>query len=269
MVTDDSGQITGATSVADGQPVDYNGIGTMSKSKRNGIDPQALIETYGADTARLFTMFASPPEQTLEWSDTGAEGAHRFLKRLWKQVADFTAAESGQAALDKAGLSEAQTALRHKTHVTLNKVSDDIGRRYTFNTAIAANMELLNEVNRFKASTAQDHAVLREALEIIVLTLSPIVPHICHNLWQALGHDGAVIDETWPTVDTSALELATIEMVVQVNGKVRGKIQVPADADKAACEQAALANDNAQRFIEGKDPRKVIVVPKKLVNIVV
>ena len=269
VLTTGDGQISGATSKADGQPVDYNGIGTMSKSKRNGIDPQALIETYGADTARLFTMFAAPPEQTLEWSDTGAEGSHRFLKRLWKQVHDFLASEHKVHPVDRDNLDEAQAALRHKTYTTLAKVSDDIGRRYTFNTAIAANMELLNEVGRFKPALAQDFAVIREALETIVLTLSPIVPHITHSLWRELGHEGAVIDQPWPTVDPAALKLSMIEMVVQVNGKVRGKIQVAADADKAACERAALDNENAQRFIDGKPPRKVIVVPKKLVNVVV
>lgn len=270
ITSDESGQITGATAVADGQPVDYGGIGTMSKSKRNGIDPQSLIETYGADTARLFTMFASPPEQTLEWSDSGAEGAHRFLKRLWKQVADFTeTAPQSRLSLDEQQFNETQQALRHKTHTTLAKVTDDIGRRYTFNTAIAANMELLNEVSRFQTQSNLDFAVVKEALDNIVLTLSPIVPHICHKLWQALGHASAVIDENWPEIDESALELSTIEMVVQVNGKVRGKIQVAADADKNACEAAASQNENVQKFIDGKAIRKVIVVPKKLVNIVV
>lgn len=268
LKTDDSGHIIGASSVADGQVVDYQGIGTMSKSKRNGIDPQSLIETYGADTARLFTMFAAPPEQTLEWSDTGAEGSYRFLKRLWKQVFDFT--QSGSVdELDKSNLTEAQSALRYKTHQTLSKATDDIGRRFTFNTAIAANMELLNEVSRFNIQHEQDKAVVQEALEIVVLTLSPIVPHICHTLWHALGHETALVDESWPQVDARALELSSLEMVVQVNGKVRGKIQVAADADQATCEQAARANDNVHRFIDGKDVRKIIVVPKKLVNIVV
>ncbi|MDJ0882402.1 MAG: leucine--tRNA ligase [Gammaproteobacteria bacterium] len=269
LKTDESGQIVGATALADGGEVDYQGIGTMSKSKRNGIDPQSLIETYGADTARLFTMFAAPPEQTLEWSDTGVEGSHRFLKRLWKQVHDFVESAQHSLDLDRGNLNERQSTLRHKTHTSLKKASDDIGRRFTFNTAIAANMELLNEVAKYQVHETQDEAVLKEALETIVLTLSPIVPHICHQLWLALGHENAVIDEPWPQVDPAALELSTIELVVQVNGKVRGKIQVASDADKSTCEEVALENDNVQKFIDGKAVRKIIVVPKKLVNIVV
>jgi leucyl-tRNA synthetase len=264
---DDKGQATGARLKSDGTELEFE-LTTMSKSKNNGIDPQQLIETYGADTARLFTMFAAPPEQTLEWSDTGAEGSHRFLKRLWKQVYDHV--EQGAcAALDTTSLDEKQTALRHKTHQTLAKASDDIGRRFTFNTAIAANMELLNEVSRFDDHSEQGRAVVQEALDMVVLTLSPIVPHVCHTLWYALGHDQAVVDESWPVVDESALQLKTIEMVVQVNGKVRGKVQVDAEADKETCEQAAMTNENVQKFIDGKPVRKVIVVPKKLINIVV
>lgn len=265
---DEKGQATGAKLKSGGTELEIE-LTTMSKSKNNGIDPQQLIETYGADTARLFTMFAAPPEQTLEWSDTGAEGSLRFLKRLWKQVYDHVKQGGVCAALDKNSLNEEQAALRHKTHQTLAKASDDIGRRFTFNTAIAANMELLNEVARFDDSSEQGRAVVHEALEMVVLTLSPIVPHICHTLWHALGHDNVIVDESWPTVDQSALQLKTVEMVVQVNGKVRGKVQVDAEADRETCEQAAMANDNAQKFINGKPVRKVIVVPKKLINIVV
>ena len=240
----------------------------MSKSKGNTVDPQELIERYGADTVRLFMMFAAPPEQSLEWSDSGVEGAHRFLNRLWKAVQQHV--EAGPVgALDRTALDEGQQALRRRLHQTLQKVTDDYARRQTFNTAIAANMELLNELGRFGDESEQGRALRQEVLEGIVLMLAPIVPHIAHALWQALGHDNAVIDQPWPEVDEQALKQDRIEIVVQVNGKLRGKVEVPADADKAAMEQAALANENVQRFIEGKTIRKIIAVPGKLVNVVV
>ena len=265
--TDAEGRITGATLRADGSPVDYGGIGTMSKSKRNGVDPQGLIDRFGADTARLFTMFAAPPEQTLEWSDAGVDGAQRFLKRLWRLVYAHVNAEP-PPALDAARLNEAQKALRAKLHQTIGKVSDDIGRRFTFNTAIAACMELLNEVSRAGDDSDQGRAVARECFEAVVRMLSPVVPHIAHALWQALGHEGAVLDEPWPEVDESALAQDSIELVVQVNGKLRGKIKVAADAPKDDIEQTALAEENVRRFVEGKTVRKIIVVPGRLVNIV-
>ncbi len=242
----------------------------MSKSKGNTVDPQALIDRYGADTVRLFVMFASPPEQSLEWSDAGVEGAHRYLKRLWKAVYDHLQNRPETLAeinLDQ--LTEDQKAMRYKLHETLKKVSDDYGRRLTFNTAIAANMELLNHLGKFEDQSAQGHALRQQVLENIVLMLSPVIPHLSHQLWGLLGHDSLIIDQTWPEFDQSALVLDSIEMVVQVNGKVRGKIQVAADIDKQSCEKLALENENAIRFIEGKPIRKVIVVPKKLVNIVV
>jgi leucyl-tRNA synthetase len=252
---------------ADGGAVESGGVVTMSKSKNNGVDPQALVDEFGADTARLFTMFAAPPEQTLEWSDEGVQGAYRFIKRLWKAVHDHVA-NGAAVGLDRASLDDAQRTLRRQTHQALAKVSDDIGRRRTFNTAIAAVMELLNSVARFKAESAQDHSVVQEALEIAVLALSPIVPHVTHALWRALGHSRALIDEPWPSIDTAALAQATHEIVVQVNGKLRSRVSVATDADDAALRAAALADPNVQRFIGAGGVRKVIVVPGKLVNVV-
>lgn len=239
----------------------------MSKSKGNTVDPQALIEQYGADTVRLFIMFAAPPEQSLEWSDSAVEGAHRFLKRLWKLVA--THLEAGSvAALDTTQLSKADADLRRKTHETIAKVSDDYGRRLTFNTAIAAVMELVNDISRFEGDSDQSNAVVREAIEAAVVLLAPIVPHICHRLWAELGHSDAVIDAPWPAVDDAALVRNTIEMAVQVNGKLRGTIEVAADADAESIKALARSQENVQRFIDGLTIRKEIVVPKKLVNIV-
>jgi leucyl-tRNA synthetase len=242
-----------------------NGGIKMSKSKGNTVDPQALIERYGADTVRLFIMFAAPPDQALEWSESGVEGAHRFLKRLWRQI--YAHVIEGAASEESADVDDAKR-LRRKLHETLAKVSDDIGRRYTFNTAIAANMELLNELSRFSARGVRAHAVMQEALEAIVLMLSPIVPHIAHALWQALGHDGAVVDCAWPRVDKSALQRESVELVVQVNGKLRGHIQVPVGSDRAQVEKAALNNENVQRFTDGKTVRKIVVVSDRLVNVV-
>jgi len=254
---------------ADGREVESGGVITMSKSKKNGVDPQALVDEFGADTARLFTMFAAPPEQSLEWSDEGVQGAYRFIKRLWKAVYEHVSNGGAPAALDKASLTEAQRALRRQAHHTLAKVTDDIGRRRTFNTAIAAVMELLNALAKFPPDTVQDRSVIHEALEIAVLSLSPIIPHVTHALWRELGHDTALIDEPWRAVDPAALESATLEHVVQVNGKLRARIMVAADADETAVREAALADPNVQRFVGGAPIRKVIVVPGKLVNIVV
>ncbi|WP_297527595.1 leucine--tRNA ligase [Thiohalobacter sp.] len=265
---DDKGRIIGARLKADGQPVQVGGIEKMSKSKNNGVDPQQLIDRYGADTVRLFTMFAAPPDQSLEWSDAGVEGAFRFLKRLWKLVAAHVAA-GPVPALEAGALNEAQKALRRQTHDTIAKVSDDIGRRYTFNTAIAAVMELINALSRFEDESPQGRAVMHEACETVVLLLSPIVPHICHELWKALGHEDPVVDAAWPKADPAARVQDEIQLVVQVNGKVRARILVPAAADREQVEAAALADANVQRFIEGKPLRKVILVPGKLVNLVV
>ena len=235
----------------------------MSKSKGNTVDPQEMIEEYGADTVRLFMMFAAPPEQSLEWNDSGVEGAFRFLKRLWRLVAEHV--EAGlPGALNVDSLDDNAKALRRKTHETIQKVSDDFGRRHTFNTAIAAVMELINDVSKFDG----DAAVKHEALEAAVLVLAPITPHASHVLWQALGHDEAVLNAAWPDVDESALVKDSIELVVQVNGKVRAKLEVPASADKDTVENLAKAEPNVQKFTDGKTIRKVIVVPGKLVNIV-
>ncbi len=240
----------------------------MSKSKNNGVDPQTLVDEFGADTARLFTMFAAPPEQTLEWSDEGVQGASRFIKRLWKAVHDHVR-QGSPAALDKSALTEPQRAIRRQAHQTLAKITDDIGRRRTFNTAIAAAMELLNAVAKFPQSSPQDRAVMQEALEIAVLGLSPIIPHVTHALWKALGHSRALIDEPWMQVDDAALETSSITLVVQVNGKLRGHITVAVGADEATVRAAALAEPHAQKFIGASAVRKVIIVQGKLVNIVV
>jgi leucyl-tRNA synthetase len=240
----------------------------MSKSKGNTVDPQALIDQYGADTARLFMMFAAPPEMSLEWSDQAVDGANRFLRRLWRAVHEHQQAGAVEA-LNIDALNDDQKALRRQTHQTLQKVSDDIGRRHTFNTAIAAVMELMNAVNKFVDDSAQGRAVVQEALELAVLMLSPITPHISHQLWQVLGHAEAVIDVRWPAVDEQALKQDSIELMIQVNGKLRSKLSVPADADQAAVEALAFADENVQRFTEGKEVRKVILVPGRLLNIVI
>ncbi len=240
----------------------------MSKSRGNTVDPQALIQRYGADTVRLFIMFAAPPEQTLEWSDSAVEGAYRFIRRLWNLVHAHVA--PGPEPAEEVGpLSPAQRALRRRMHETLAKVGDDMGRRYTFNTAIAAVMELVNALGRAPSASVADREVLQEGLELTVLMLSPIVPHVCHALWRALGHSDAVVEQPWPAVDETALVRERMELVVQVNGKLRGRIEVPVDAGRETLEEAALADGNVQRFVAGKAVRKVIVVPGKLVNVVV
>ncbi len=241
----------------------------MSKSKGNTIDPQELIDRYGADTVRLFIMFASPPEQTLDWSDAGAEGAYRFLKRFWTAVREHIDAGLERAEIDADALDEAQKAMRLKLHETIRKVSDDFARRLTFNTAIAANMELLNSLARFDDRSPTGAAIRQEVFDNMVLMLAPIIPHVCHRLWRDLGHDSVLIDHPWPEFDAQALVQDRIELVIQVNGKLRGKIEVDADADRERCEAAALANEQAQRFIGDNPVKKVIVVPGKLVNIVV
>jgi leucyl-tRNA synthetase len=252
----------------DGRAVESAGVITMSKSKNNGVDPQALVDELGADTARLFTMFAAPPEQTLEWSDEGVQGAFRFIKRLWKAVYEHVSG-GAVAPLDTQGLDDAQRSIRRQAHQTLGKVTDDIGRRRTFNTAIAAVMELLNAVSKFPQRSPRDRSVVQEALEIAVVALSPIIPHATHVLWHELGHRTALIDETWPQVDAAALEQSMVEIVVQVNGKLRSRIAVASGADDESVRAAALADTHVQKFVAGATVRKVIVVPGKLVNVVV
>jgi leucyl-tRNA synthetase len=253
---------------ADGRAVEFGGVGTMSKSRRNGVDPQELVDRYGADTARLFIMSNVQPEHTLEWSDEGVEGAFRFLKRVWKAV--HAHVQAGPAPkLERAALDASQRALRRQLHQTLAKVGDDVGRRRTFNTAIAAVMELLNAIVRFEDASAQGRAVMQEALDLVVLMLSPMVPHAAHALWRELGHAGMVVDQRWPAVDRAALEQATVEIVVQVNGKLRARVPVPAGADEATARDAALADPGVARFVAGQPVRKLIYVPGKLVNVVV
>jgi len=241
----------------------------MSKSKGNTVDPQGLIDQYGADTVRLFIMFAAPPEQSLEWSDSGVEGAFRFLKRLWKQAYTHCEAGGSTVPLDKQTLTAEQQAVRRQLHLTIQKATDDFGRRYTFNTVIAANMELINALSKFVDDSDNGKAVRQEALEAIVLMLSPIVPHICHQLWLDLGHQEAVVGASWPEVDAAALEQDTLELVLQVNGKLRSKMSVSVNASKEEIEAMALSDEHIKRFIEDQPIKKVIVVPKKLVNIVV
>ena len=267
----EKGHVTSAISKLDGQPVISAGMSKMSKSKNNGIDPQEVIELYGADTVRLFIMFTSPPEQTLEWSDSGVEGAHRFLKRVWKLAYDFTQlGEVSKAAPSIEGLTlnSAQKTLRRELHKTIAKVSDDIGRRNTFNTAIAAIMELMNHLSKASMESAEDRVVLHEAIRAVVLMLTPIVPHLSHHLWNMVGDGNSVEDTLWPTLDESALVEDEKLIIVQVNGKVRAKITVAADASKEAVEALGFADENVSRFTDGKTVRKVIYVPGKLLNIV-
>jgi len=242
----------------------------MSKSLGNTVDPESMISKYGADTVRMYMMFTSPPDQSLEWSDSGVEGAYRFLKRLWKLVGEY---QPAAVTLDAGALNDAQKAVRLKTHGTIQKVTDDYDRRQIFNTAIAAVMELHNDVSRFAADNdihdgGQNQAVFQEAVSAIVLLLAPIVPHMSHVLWNHLGHEGAVIDAAWPGHDESALVKDSIQIVVQVNGKLRAKLDVAADISREAMEAAARADTNVQKFTDGLTVRKVIVVPGKLVNIV-
>jgi leucyl-tRNA synthetase len=279
--TDERGRPVGATLKADGQPVIIGGTEKMSKSKNNGVDPQTLIDSYGADTARLFMMFAAPPDQQLEWSDAGVEGAHRFLKRLWKAVYDHVQIppspplSRGEAPpLSKGVASEASREIsaplkdfRRMLHQTIAKVSDDYGRRKQFNTAVAAVMELMNALAKLPEE-AGTPALRQEALEAVTLLLSPIVPHACEALWAELRPGTRLLDQAWPKADESALSVDEIELVVQINGKLRGSIRVPAGADRAAIEAAALASEAAQKQLNGAAPKKIIVVPGRLVNIV-
>jgi leucyl-tRNA synthetase len=266
---DAKGKIIGAKLLEDGSPVTVGAIEKMSKSKNNGVDPQVLIDKYGADTVRLYTMFTSPPDQSLEWNDAGVEGAFRFLKRLWRQV--FVHVEHGlpKLGLEISALTDAQKALRRQLHQALQKVTDDMARRHTFNTAIAANMELVNALNKFEDDTDNGRAVRQEVLEAIVLMLAPIIPHAAQQLWNDLGHADDIVMAAWPQVDESALQQDAIEMVVQVNGKLRGKFSVAATATKEQIEALVLADEHVQRYIEGKPIKKLIVVPQKLLNIVV
>jgi leucyl-tRNA synthetase len=274
-IHDDTGRVTGAKVRADGSHVEYNGVGTMSKSKNNGVDPQALIDRYGADTARLFVMFASPPEQTLEWSDTGVEGAQRFLRRLWAFAHAVAALPvAGDGAFDAGRLNAAQKNLRRDIHSVLKQADYDY-QRLQYNTVVSAAMKMLNALEGARESVADGPtgiAVLRECLSILIRVLYPVVPHVTHGLWSGLGYaatQGDLLDAPWPQVDAAALVQDTLELVLQINGKVRGSVSVPAGADRAAIEAAALASEPFARLSEGRAAKKVVVVPGRLVNVVV
>jgi leucyl-tRNA synthetase len=239
----------------------------MSKSTGNAVDPQPLIEKYGSDTVRLFIMFASPPEQSLEWTDSGCEGASRFINKLWRIVYEHV--EKGlPARAEHKELNETQTDLRRKAHATLYKVNDDIGRRYTFNTAIAANMELLNFLIKFEDDTENGRNIRHEVLELIILMLSPIIPHISHVLWKNMGHAEPVISTHWPTLDNEALKEDTTNIVIQVDGKLRGKITIALDSTQDNIKARALENVNTEKFLKGKTIKDVIYVENKLINFV-
>jgi len=243
----------------------------MSKSKGNTVDPQEMIAKYGADTVRLFILFAAPPTQDLEWSDSGLEGSYRFVNKIYRLVSNFISDSQSHAiaSLNIDTLTKAQKDIRQKTHQTLSKITDDMSRRHSFNTAIAALMELSNALAKFTATDEQSMAVRRESIDITIKSLSPITPHICHYLWNALGNEAAIINEAWPKVDETALVQDEVQIVVQVNGKLRAKLMLSADMDKAQVESQALTDENVAKFTEGKNVVKVIVVPNKLVNIVV
>ncbi|HEY6985406.1 MAG TPA: class I tRNA ligase family protein, partial [Rhodanobacteraceae bacterium] len=268
---DERARVVGAVLKSDGKPVHIGGIEKMSKSKNNGVDPQSMVDKYGADTVRLFSMFAAPPDQSLEWNEAGVEGMARFLRRFWREVTAH-ASNPDRPEVDASTLNAAQKTLRRQVHETIQKVSDDIGRRYAFNTAIAALMELLNAVSKFDDASEQGRAVRHEALEAMVLLLNPVTPHISHALWQVLGHaigPGPLDDHAWPKADVAALAKDSVTLAVQVNGKLRGTIDVPVAAPREEVERIALAEPKVADFVGGATPKKVIVVPGKIVNIVV
>src|SRR5690554_1138290 len=270
---DDHGAVVSSVLKSDGQPVSYAGIGTMSKSKNNGVDPQSLIDTLGADTARLFTIFASPPEQTLEWSTSGVEGAHRFLRRVWtychqhgQAIREGIAAQANWADADKAVKD-----LRRDIHLNLRQADYDY-QRIQYNTVVSTSMKMLNSLESAKlGDSAQANAAVAEGVSILLHMLYPVVPHITWHLWRELGYadvHGDLLDAPWPQVDESALVADQIELVLQVNGKLRGSIQVPASASKDDIESSARQHDATVRFLEGREPKRIIVVPGKLVNVV-
>jgi leucyl-tRNA synthetase len=264
---DSKAKIIGATLISDGLPVEIGGTEKMAKSKNNGVDPQSMIDQYGADTCRLFMMFASPPDMSLEWSDSGVEGSHRFLKRVWRLAqAHVVQGLPGPLVLD--GLDEGQKAIRRAIHLAIRQAGQDVGQHHKFNTAIAQVMTLMNVLEKAPQARDSDRALLQEGLETVALLLAPITPHICHQLWQSLGHDQPIIEAGWPQLDESALVQDTLQLVIQVNGKLRGHVDMPAGASREEIEAAARVNENVLRFTEGLTIRKVIVVPGKLVNIV-
>jgi len=282
IVINEKGQRTGAVLISDKQPVESGGMGTMSKSKNNGVDPQALIENYGADTARFFMMFASPPEQTLEWSDAGVEGGYRFLKRIWNFAhvnRGFIENNDMPIMIDWSDVSMEYKNARREIHLTLKQANHDF-KKHQFNTVASATMKILNVLERLEP--AQDiqpgvyrkiqpvyEATVTEGLSILLRLLSPITPHLCDCLWRELGYGEDILKAPWPEPDPEALQQDEVELVVQVNGKLRGRIRVPVDADQSYIEETAAADENIHRFISGKSIKKIIIVPGRLVNIVV
>ncbi len=271
---DERGRVVAAKLIADGQPVQIGGTEKMAKSKNNGVDPQVMVDRYGADTVRLFSMFAAPPEQSLDWNESGVEGMARFLRRLWNQVQKHVDAGAAHGVakpkLDIAALSPAGKTIRRQLHEAIQKIADDYARRYSFNTAIAAVMELMNALSKYDESGDAARALRQEAFEAVALLLNPITPHTSHALWQLLGHRETVLETLpFPMVDPAALLRDTLTLAVQVNGKLRGTIEVPANADKAAIEALALAEPNVLKFIDGRAVKKRIIVPGKIVNLVV
>lgn len=264
---DSKAKVISAKLIADGLPVEIGGTEKMAKSKNNGVDPQSMIDQFGADTCRLFMMFASPPDMSAEWSDSGVEGSHRFLKRVWR-LAHAHISQGLPGKLDVAALSDEQKTIRRSTHLAIKQASQDVGQNHKFNTAIAQVMTLMNVLEKAPQATEQDRALVQEGLETVTLLLAPITPHISHDLWNRLGHSDAVIDARWPVQDDSALVQDTLQLVIQVNGKLRGQIDMPASATREEVEAVARVNENVLRFTEGLTIRKVIVVPGKLVNIV-
>lgn len=252
----------------EGHELVYTGMSKMSKSKNNGIDPQLMVEKYGADTVRLFMMFAAPPELTLEWQESSVEGANRFVRRVWRLVHEHSQ-KGATSPLDISTLTPEQKDLRRDLHKTIAKVSDDFSRRYAFNTAIAAIMEFMNKLVRAPQETEQDRALVQESLEAITLMLSPIIPHACFEMWKALGHQTDIDFAQWPVADEKAMIDDTKLVVVQVNGKVRGRITVPADANQEFVLDMAKNEPSVAKYLEGVGIRKVIYVPGKLLNLVV
>ncbi|MCY7262514.1 leucine--tRNA ligase [Pseudomonas protegens] len=264
---DSKAKVISAKLIADGLPVEIGGTEKMAKSKNNGVDPQSMIDQFGADTCRLFMMFASPPDMSAEWSDSGVEGSHRFLKRVWR-LAQAHVTQGLPGTLDIASLNDEQKAIRRSIHQAIKQASHDVGQNHKFNTAIAQVMTLMNVLEKAPQGTEQDRALVQEGLETVTLLLAPITPHISHELWNRLGHADPVIDAGWPVLDESALVQDNLQLVIQVNGKLRGQIEMPASASREEVEAAARSNENVLRFTEGLTIRKVIVVPGKLVNIV-
>jgi len=267
VTRDSKGKIISAWLKSDGQPVTIGGMEKMSKSKNNGVDPQAMMEQYGADTCRLFMLFAAPPQASLEWSDAGVEGANRFLRRIWRLAYRHINAEK-VGSLDIKNLDDEQKAVRRAIHSAIRQASHDIGSEHKFNTAIAQVMGLMNVLEKIPLTGVQNRALLQEGLETALLLLAPICPHICQALWQNLGQTGDIIDAAWPTCDETALVQERLQLVIQINGKLRSYLEVAADASRQQIEALALADEKAQHFLQGLTVRKVIVVSGKLVNIV-